>query len=465
MNAEMKLLLNLDPEDARNAELPGSKLTELNRDYFVLDDHGDLTVCRFTRDDVTGRERLDRYSFAAFRQKFSSSFVGHENLADAWLKWPGRRSYDRVTFAPDGQVPANVLNLWRGWGVAPRRGYCERILDHLGDVVCGDSRVYEYLLSWMAHMVQRPDRPGEVAVVLRGREGTGKSVVGKLLRRIAGQHGIALSNPKHLVGDFNSMLEDAVFVEASEALFAGDKQVASRLKALVTDDTITLERKGQDAREVRNRVHLLMTSNEDWVVPAGPESRRWLVLDVSDEKRGNTEYFDALWAEVNSDECVGAFLQLLLDRDLTHFNVRRVPGTDALRDQRERSLTGVLAWALDLASRGGVLRTRSGVEPWRSFLTVRELYEDFSEWVAGQRFERALPVNIFSRDLQRLLGLHQQREARVGQPVPDRFRGMRGFVMPASVAAFETLVRAKAGLIEEEPNDEGQALEMETTTT
>lgn len=49
--------------------------------------------------------------------------------------------------------------------------------------------------------------------------------------------------------------------------------------------------------------------------------------------------------------------------------------------------------------------------------------------------------------------------------MPDRFRGMRGFVMPASVAAFETLVRAKAGLIEEEPNDEGQALEMETTTT
>jgi hypothetical protein len=446
-------------EQAAQARLHG-----MNEEWFVLDEHGDLSVCRWTRDDATGRRRLDRYTFAAFKQKFSATYLpaapgsptALRPLANAWLEWPGRQSFDRVSFSPNGLVPADVLNLWQGWGVKPcRGGDCERIHDHLMEVVCdGDLAAYNYLTAWMARMVQHPDAPGEVAIVLRGKEGVGKSVVGKLLRRIAGQHGLAVSSPKHIVGEFNAMLEDAVFVEASEALFAGDKAVASRLKALVTDDTITIERKGVDAREVRNRVHLLMTSNEDWVVPAGPESRRFFVLDVSDVKRGDTDYFEELWKQVNSDESVGTFLQELLDADISRFNGRKVPGTDALRDQRERSLTGVLAWALDLASRGGIVRTERGNEPWRSYFAFHELYEDFSQWVAGERYERKLARTTFSRDVQRLLGLHPQRQAKVSQPVPPHIEGARGFQMPESPRAFDLLVRGKAGLLPEDENNE-----------
>jgi hypothetical protein len=464
MNRETAAVIrSLDPDQARNVAALDPKdgelarLAEMNRAWFVLDEHGDLSVCRFTPDDVTGRERLDRYSFAAFRQKFGAEYLGAETIADAWLKWPGRRSFDRVTFAPQGEVPPDVLNLWRGWGVKPQRGDCERIVDHLHEVICdGDQALFAYVTGWMARMAQKPDQPGEVAIVLRGKEGTGKSVIGKLLRRIAGQHGIALSSPKHLVGEFNAMLEDAVFVEASEALFAGDRTVASRLKALVTDDTLTIERKGVDAREARNRVHLLMTSNEGWVVPAGPESRRWLVLDVSDKYRGDADYFDALWAQVNSDESVGAFLQELSEMDLSRFDVRKVPGTDALRDQRERSLTGVLAWGLDLASRGGVVQADRGAEPWRSFFGTRELYADYRTWVGDQRFERPLSAETFGREVRALLRLRWQRRAGAAHRVPEAVIGMPGYVMPETPLAFDRLVRARAGLLDEEEEQEGQ---------
>lgn len=479
MNREAAAIMTgLTPEEARNvAAVDGedrelTRLLEMNGEWFVLDEHGALSVCRFTPDDATGRERLDRYTFTAFRQKLGSTYVPvgagerPKNAAEAWLEWPGRRSYDRVTFAPNGDAGDDVLNLWRGWGVKPRPGGdCEAIIDHLHDVVCdGDFELFKYLTSWMARMVQYPDQPGEVAVVLRGKEGTGKSVVGKLLRRMAGQHGIALSNPKHLVGDFNAMLEDAVFVEASEALFAGDRAVASRLKALVTDDTITIERKGVDAREAKNRVHLLMTSNENWVVPAGPDSRRWLVLDVSDAHRGDTAYFDQLWRQVNDDDSVGAFLQELLGTDLSGFNVRRVPGTDALRDQRERSLTGVLAWALDLASRAGIVQTERGPEPWRSFFGTRELFADYRLWVRDQKFERPLSVETFGREVKALLGLRWQRRASGDQFVPEHVKNVPGYVMPSTTRDFDRLVRERAGLLDEQDNqNEGEALKEKTT--
>jgi hypothetical protein len=439
----------MSPDEARAAEPWYSPLREMNEEWFLLDEHGDLSVCRFTTDDATGRERLDRYTPAAFRLKYAASVLGPQPLAEAWLEWPGHRSFDRVAFAPGKKVPDGVLNLYRGLGVVPQDGQCYRIEEHLMDVVCDwDADLCTYLLKWMARMVQQPDGPGEVAIVLRGKEGCGKSVVGRLLRRIMGAHGITLSSPKHLVGEFNGHLENAVFVEASEALFAGDKQVASKLKALVTDETLIIEQKGRDAREVKNRVHLLMTSNEDWVVPAGPESRRWLVIDVSDKRRGDAAYFKALWAEINDDDAVGAFLHQLLAEDLSDFNVRDFPKTEALVDQRAHSVTGILAWALDLVSRGCVVKTEAGSMSWREFFATRELFADYREWVAGQRFERALTAETFGRDLNRTLGLERVRRApaALGGVVPLHAQDARGFMVPATPAAFDRLVRERAGL-------------------
>jgi Family of unknown function (DUF5906) len=42
-----------------------------------------------------------------------------------WLHHPERRQYDGIIFKPAGEPIINgKLNLWRGWGVTPRRGEC-----------------------------------------------------------------------------------------------------------------------------------------------------------------------------------------------------------------------------------------------------------------------------------------------------------------------------------------------------
>ena len=121
-----------------------------------------------------------------------------------------------------------------------------------------------------------------MAVVLRGGRGAGKGAFARELGRLFGSHFIHLSNARHLLGNFNAHLVDALLVFSDEATWAGDKQGESVLKALVTEPLITVEAKYRNARIVRNVVHLLMASNSDWTVPAGPDERRFFVLDVSD---------------------------------------------------------------------------------------------------------------------------------------------------------------------------------------
>jgi phage/plasmid-associated DNA primase len=259
-------------------------------------------------------------------------------------------------------------------------------------------------------MVQKPGTPAGVAVVLKGVEGAGKSVLGVALRRIAGPHGLMVSSPNHVIGNFNAHLRDLLFLEASEAFFAGDRAAANKLKALITDDALVIESKGVDAVTAPNLLHVIMTTNEEWCVPAGPESRRYFVLDVSNERIGDEAYFRDLFAQVNSDAAVGAMLHDLLAMDLSRFNVRRFPVTEALIDQRERSATGIRAWALDLAERATV-HTARGTVAWRPFFTTAELFDDYAEWLTRNRFERGLPRTTFGRALKNELGLAWQRRA------------------------------------------------------
>ena len=48
---------------------------------------------------------------------------------------------------------------------------------------------------------------------------------------------------------------------------------------------LMVEPKGIDAETASNFVHLIMASNESWVVPAGFGERRLLVLDGGDAQR------------------------------------------------------------------------------------------------------------------------------------------------------------------------------------
>ena len=137
----------------------------------------------------------------------------------------------------------------------------------------------------MARGVQQPDRAGEVAAVLKGKEGVGKGVLAKYYGRCFGSHFRHIAQASHLTGKFNSHLQHCSCLFADEAFFAGDRSHELILKAIITEETLMIEPKGLDAYPVRNCIRLIMSSNSDWVVPAGADARRYFVLNVSDAKK------------------------------------------------------------------------------------------------------------------------------------------------------------------------------------
>lgn len=183
-------------------------------------------------------------------------------------------------------------------------------------------------------------------MVLKGGRGTGKGMPVREFGALFGPHFIHITHSKHLTGHFNAHLADALVVFADEAFWAGDKAGEGTLKALITEPTLPIERKFFNVETVPNRVKLIMASNNEWVVPAGMDERRFCVLAVSDARQQDSAYFSALQTEMRSGGRE-AMLDDLLHRDLSSFDVRRVPNTEALKGQKILSLSPAQKWWLD----------------------------------------------------------------------------------------------------------------------
>lgn len=341
-------------------------LRELNEKFAVIGDMGGK--CRIISevyDQALKRHTLSKQSFEDFKNRHRHIKVqagvdskGTPTFKPAgawWIDHPNRRQYERIVFWPGREATADVYNLWKGFAVEAIPGdKHEAFLAHVRDNICaGNEQHYRYLLGWMARAVQQPDCPGEVAVVLRGKRGTGKSVFANHFGNLFGRHFLQVSDGKHLTGSFNAHRRDCVVLFGDEAFYAGDKTHESVLKALITEEVTVVEGKGVDAEAAPNYTHLIMASNESWVVPAGEHERRFFVLDVGESHMQDGAYFASIRRAMDEGGSEN-LLHFLMTYDLSEYEVRAVPRTQALEEQQTRSLPPIPAFIREMV-RSGVL--------------------------------------------------------------------------------------------------------------
>ena len=347
-----------------------SPLIKLNEKYSCIGDlGGKCLVLGWVPSKVDPQVTVPSFqTFKSFSERFANQYiraVRHKGdkseeesvqLGAYWLKWRRRRSFDGIDLVP-GQplhLPGNLLNLWQGFAVQPRPGNWQRMQAHIAEILAeGDAAQLDYIMRWSAWAVQHPGERAEVAIVFRGDKGAGKGTFAHALRRMFGQHGLHISNAKHLVGSFNAHLRNCLLLYADEAFWAGDKQGESVLKALITEPVQMIEQKGVDAQQWQNRVHLIMTANADWVVPASHDERRYAVFNVSNRRLKDEKYFAALYREINSGG-LEAMLHDLMHVDLGDWHPRRIPNTEALREQKARSMGLLESWWEYLLQEGSI---------------------------------------------------------------------------------------------------------------
>jgi len=290
------------------------------------------------------------YDLQERRELNSSALQYVTGLTDKQLKaWvptvPQYKGTKSDISAPFGAIVDGAINTFSGLTVQSRPGNCDILLDMVYEVIANSNTdYYEWLIRYCAWLWQNPASNPGVAVVLHSEEeGTGKTSFAKILMKLFDPASQKVSQQKHVTGNFNSILEGVRILFAEESFFAGDHRVRGPLKDLITADSIVIERKNREPYSAPNRMAVIMASNEDFVVPAGPMARRFAVFDVSTHRARDREYWDKVHDAIDNPDVIAAFAYYCETIDLTGWRpASTVPTTDALIDQKVETAEGTI---------------------------------------------------------------------------------------------------------------------------
>lgn len=349
----LKVLEQKDPEIA--------VLKELNDKYIFINDLGGKSHLAYKAyNEITNKEEWSFLFLETFKSIYSNRFInityGKKEItvpvSKFWIEHPNRNTVESTIFDPSKQSGIvsinnkNYLNLWTGFNVIPKRGNWQRTKKHVYKILCNsDPERFRYVINWLAWSVQNPSKNAEVCLVFKGEKGTGKSFLFSQFHIIFGIHGMSISDRSRLVGKFSGHFRTICYLFCDEVYYPGDKEAEGRLKSIITQGQIDIEEKYRSPSTVNNMLHVVMCTNNDWVIPATKDERRYFIDTVDNKYAKNRiseaerkKYFTPLWDEMKHGGRE-AMLFDLLNCNIVGWHPRNdVPETKELQNQKDLSL-------------------------------------------------------------------------------------------------------------------------------
>ena len=348
------------------------------------------------------KELFESYEHIKYNEYDDNGNVKQVSFITTWFGDPTMRLYrDIGVYPPPLSCPKDIYNLWNGFAMENITEYTpanfDVILEHIKILCNRQEEVYDYIVKWIAQMVQYPAIKTKAPTFI-SKEGVGKSWLIKLFRVMFGNEMVfETSNPSRDVwGDFNGMMMNAFVVNLNEISKKDTVEAEGRIKALITDPTLPINMKGKNQFETQSYHRFISTTNGEEPFTSKKDDRRNAIIRCSDEKKGDHEYFTKLFDCLEDVNIVKSFFEYLKSIDgLDKFHKIDAPITEYQTDLQQLSRTPI-----ELFVRNVVEQADEEEEDEVKY-TSKELYDKFKQFVSSNNFKYEVNSNQFSVRLKR----------------------------------------------------------------
>ena len=304
--------------------------TEFERNHFYhiktdqigeLDERGEIFFMT--------KAHAKNYLGTKYLFKHSEKFGDHTSFIDIWMKDPARRSIHTIDFKETNDPAVFVIPLQFAYEKVQTADpdAAQKYLDLLDILATGEQK--EYLLNYLAHILQKPLENPKVSLVLSGRKGCGKDtpidifmehVVGFLYSKNYDSNEQFFD--KHDLGRLNKFL---VKLEEADPVIC--KKNASNLKARITASYSSFNPKGLNPFEAANYARNVFTLNGGNAFEMSDE-RRFFFLTAKVNRKGDFEYWKDIRKTLFTPSAGRAIAEMLLARDISKWNSFDMPASD-----------------------------------------------------------------------------------------------------------------------------------------
>jgi hypothetical protein len=252
------------------------------------------------------------------------------------------------------------------------------MLDFLKDVICSNhDDQFDYLKKWLANMVQ--GNKNDSVLYLKGEEGIGKSTFTDfIIEWVLGWAIVGKGTVECLTTPNNMLMRGMLLVVFEELPTFSDNEweaVSSKLKDLVTSQICVYANKYIAPSACENISNFIINTNVNAIKHS--EGRRYFILDLSNKRKSDFQFFSKLKGKCFNKEVGEAFYNYLLGIDLSGFYAQEFPYTKAKALAKVISLSMPHQFLKEdyVLQRKGIekMKRKSFYEKYTSYLSVNHL--------------------------------------------------------------------------------------------
>lgn len=135
-------------------------------------------------------------------------------------------------------------------------------------------------MDFVVHCVRNPEKKLNYALLIKGAENEGKSLLSDLVAKLLGERNCSIIGTEQLREKFNGWVHEKLFCVVEEVYIPGreNDEVLNKLKPVITNSSVGVRRMQKDITNERNFCNLYLTTNYEDALRMEIDNTRYLVL-------------------------------------------------------------------------------------------------------------------------------------------------------------------------------------------
>lgn len=253
----------------------------------------------------------------------------------AWTIYKAENNYKYIMFKEMRFYDPNpeVFSIFQGYAYNELLRYEQKpfilYIQHIFRIICsGERPLFQYVISWLSYLFQKPNGKIGTALVITGEQGTGKTTFVQVICNLLGQYANDNSTIENITGRYNGVLENKKLIVCNEVKSFAKRRDHDVLKTLITESSVDVHKKYQNTTHQENVANFIFLSNNFAPIRIDEGDRRYFVVEISQEKRNDQEYFGQLFDSF-TDEFYENLLTYFMQNDISRWIPSNIPMTRA----------------------------------------------------------------------------------------------------------------------------------------